>query len=397
MDNVEIFPQQVTKGTRKLHKDVELRIRQYISERAVSNEAQLPTEAEFCELFKVSRSTVRTALERLEHAGVISRTRGRGTFVIDPNQKTAELATEMLLPARSIRTQNTIGVVLAYASEIDVMQTAILRGIEHATKSRGYHVLFSRVDDWDEKSEANAILELYRVGVAGFVILPVSNQTTTAGIKSIVERGLPLVLVDRYMTDLDTSYVVCDNFTGAYRATEHLILLGYRHLMYVTDKAEGAITEQMRTTSIRDRYAGYCQALQDYHLTALLHPPVPVDHSSKPAVKHLLTATHVGIPAIVAQHDHLASEIINTARQSGLRPPEDFVIVGFDDLPFASRLHVPLTTVAQPFYDIGFRAGHMLADKLGGYTIRNEQLKLPVSLVVRESCGAHQLVRMRGV
>ena len=101
-------------------------------------------------------------------------------------------------------------------------------------------------------------------------------------------------------------------------------------------------------------------------------------------------------PALVAQHDHLASEIINSARQSNLRPPEDFVIVGFDDLPFAGRLHVPLTTIAQPFYDIGFRAGHMLADKLGGFAIRNEKLMLPVSLIVRESCGAHQSVRLRG-
>jgi GntR family transcriptional regulator, arabinose operon transcriptional repressor len=393
MDNVDHTPPSRPGA---LHKSIELRIRQYIHELTPNSGAQLPTEAEFCDLYKVSRSTVRHALERLEQDGVISRTRGRGTFVRDPNQAAEEEKPESRLPARGVRGQNTIGVVLSYASEIDVMQTAILRSIEHAAKSRGYHVLFCRADDWDERGEAKAISELYRVGVLGFVILPISNQTSTCGVRSLVERGVPLVLVDRYLSDLDTSYVVCDNFNGAYRATEHLILLGYRNLLYVTDKAEGAIAEQMHTTSIRDRYAGYCQALQDYHLPGLVHPPVPVDHSSRQAVKHLVTATHGSVPALVAQHDHLASEIINSARQSNLRPPEDFVIVGFDDLPFAGRLHVPLTTVAQPFYDIGFRAGHMLADKLGGFAIRNEKLTLPVSLIVRESCGAHQLVRLRG-
>lgn len=392
MENVEITP-QYSGGSGKLHKDVEYRIRQYITDKAPASGMQLPTEAEFCNMFQVSRSTVRHALERLEQAGMISRTRGRGTFVRDPDQAATNARTDSPSSERKNPPQNTIGVVLSYASEIDVMQTAILRGIEHSARSRGYNVIFSRVDDWDVANEARAIAALQRMGMSGFIILPVANHTTTEGIKSLVDKGVPVVLVDRYLTDLDTSYVVCDNFRGAYRATEHLLMLGYRNLMYVTDKAEGAIPEQLRTTSIRDRYAGYCQALHDYHLSALITPPLPVDHSSRQAVKQLITSAQSGKPAMVAQHDHLASEIINAARHSNLRAPEDYVIIGFDDLPFTSRLHVPLTTIAQPFYDIGFRAGHMLADKLGGFAIRTEQLKLPVSLIVRESCGAHQMVR----
>jgi DNA-binding LacI/PurR family transcriptional regulator len=51
--------------------------------------------------------------------------------------------------------------------------------------------------------------------------------------------------------------------------------------------------------------------------------------------------------------------------------------------------------VTQPRYDIGFRAGHLLIDKIEGNPIRNDKLSLMVSLVVRESCGAHRLVRQR--
>jgi DNA-binding LacI/PurR family transcriptional regulator len=384
----------------KLHNKVEAQIRQYIQDHEVVEGMQLPTEAEFCDLFGVSRSTVRHALQRLEAAGLIGRTRGRGTFLLNPKQQDAlgPLDANAIGRAgsRPAKTRNTIGVVFSYASEIDVMQTAILRGIEHAVKSRGYNLLFGRSDDWDEAGEAKAIADLYQIGVAGFVVLPVSNRSMTTGIKTLLERNVPVVLVDRYLSDLDTSYVVSDNYNGAYRATEHLILLGYRCVAFVVDQAEGAITDQLATTSIRDRYAGYCQALRDYNLEETIHPPAPVDHTSGESLKQLLASLGQGLvrpPALVALHDHLATEIINTALQMGLRPPEDFAIVGFDDLPFASRLSVPLTTVVQSRYDIGFRAGHLLADKIAGNAIRNEKVSLLVSLVVRASCGARRVLR----
>ncbi|MCL5995851.1 MAG: substrate-binding domain-containing protein [Chloroflexi bacterium] len=162
--------------------------------------------------------------------------------------------------------------------------------------------------------------------------------------------------------------------------------------------AEGLTTEQLNTTSIRDRYAGYCQALQHYHLSSAIMPPYPVDHSSKESVARLLLehrSTTGRPPAIVALHDHLASELINTAARIGLRAPTHFAIVGYDDLPIASHLAVPLTTVVQPRYDIGFRAGHLVIDKIEGNSIRNDKLSLLVSLIVRESCGALWLMRQR--
>ena len=380
---------------RKLHNRVEAQIKQYVKEHNLDTGTQLPTEAEFCTLFKVSRSTVRHALQRLENEGLINRTRGRGTFLIDPAQANRETLAE---PAadRGARNRNVIGVVLSYASEIDVMQTAILRGVEHAVKSRGCNLIAGRTDDWDEAGEARVIADLYRLGVGGFIILPIANRTTTCGVRSLVEQKTPVLLVDRYLSDLDTNYVVSDNFAGSYSATEHLILLGYRSFAYLLDQAEGPAGEMLLTTSIRDRYAGYCQALRDYQLAEMVRPPYPVDHTSKEAVRRMvadLRADSAAVPALVAQNDHLATEVINTGAKVGLRPPDDYAIVGFDDLPFASRLLVPLTTVSQQRYEIGFRAGHLLMDKIAGHAVRTEKVSLLVSLIVRESCGAHRRVQ----
>ena len=81
--------------------------------------------------------------------------------------------------------------------------------------------------------------------------------------------------------------------------------------------------------------------------------------------------------------------------RAGCFAPRDYAIVGFDDLPVASQISVPLTTVAQPRFDMGYQAGHMLIDKIEGLVVSGGRRELPVSLVVRESCGAHRLVRER--
>jgi DNA-binding LacI/PurR family transcriptional regulator len=384
--------------TRKLHRFVESRIRQYIEDGRLEAGTQLPTEAQLCQRFQVSRSTVRNALKRLEADGLIVRTRGRGTFLRNPQID----LTSLRVPAAAapsdprLSRRATIGVVLSYASDYDVMQAAILRGIEQAIRPRGYTFLFARTDDYDEPGETRAIAELHGYGIQGLICMPVSNRSTTPGISLLVERKTPVVLVDRYLTGLDTGYVVADNFTGAYRATEHLILLGYPSYEFALSTSGGPAAEQLLTTSIRDRYLGFCQALRDYRLADRIRGPAFIDVNNAEAVCHLLSGRRkAGLApvAVVALNDMMAAAIMNSAAQAGLRPPGDFAVTGFDDLPIASHLPVPLTTVIQPRYDIGFRAGHILVDQIEGHRVRADKLSLMVSLVVRESCGARRIAR----
>jgi DNA-binding LacI/PurR family transcriptional regulator len=383
--------------TRKLHLFIESRIRQYIEDQRLAAGAQLPTEAQLCERFQVSRSTVRNALKRIEADGLIVRTRGRGTFLRDPQ---TDLTSQRMLSAAAAADSRAahraaIGIVLSYASDYDVMQAAILRGVEQAVRPRGYSILFARTDDRDEPGERRAVAELLEYGIQGLICMPVSNRSATDGVRLPLERNLPIVLVDRYLTGLDTGYVVADNQTGAYRATEHLILLGYSRYEFVLPASSGPAAEQLATTSIRDRYFGFCQALREYRLADRIHGPSLVDVTSAEALCGLLSNPRkTGAPAaLVALNDMTAAAIMNTAAQAGLRPPDDFAVTGFDDLPIASHLPVPLTTVIQPRYDIGFRAGHLLADWIEGHRARADRLSLMVSLVVRESCGARRIAR----
>ena len=364
-------PVQPQSDTYKLHRQVEGMVRRSIEEGQLRPGDQLPTEAELCRQFGVSRSTVHMALNRLKNEGLILRTPGKGTFVSNVDVSHPPAAPAQPAPSKGARlinttSRNSIGVVMAFAGHDatqHVMQINILLGIEHAIKSRGYNMLFVRTDEYDEIGEQKAIRELQSTGMAGLIVMPIACHTETAGVKELLEQRVPIVLVDRFLSALDTSYVVSDNYRGAYLITEHLIDLGYGHFKFVLPLLQTAPT-QLSTTSIGDRYRGYCQALQDYELGDQVQPADVLDMSNPTAVRNLLLTNcpKDELPlAIFALHDLIAIPLMNTAAKMGLVPPRDFAIVGFDDLPFCENLPVPLTSVAQPRYEIGFRAGHMLA------------------------------------
>lgn len=393
------MPHTPSRGTRtqaaataiRLHQHVAQQLKLAIKSGAIKVGDQLPTEVQLSAQYGVSRSTIRLALKDLEEKGLITRTRSRGTFLARSSPAKGKRAAPL---ARASNGQ-AIGVILRFAAETDALQTGILLGVEHAAQSRGYNVLFARSDDGDEQKEASAINKLLDMDVSGLIVMPISERAWTPGAQSIVDRQVPLVLVDRYLSRLNTAYVTSDNYAGGYRAAEHLILLGYSNLRFAVHYP---IVDAPVTTSVRDRYLGYCQALDHYGLSDHIQPATHVNTSSADSVADLIApprtyALSAPMPtAIVAANDYTAIKIVKAAADMGRRAPEDFALVGFDDLPIAEDITPPLTTVLQARYDQGFQAGHLLLDKIQGFAVRNDKIVLPVSLVVRETCGAHALV-----
>ncbi|MCL4506298.1 MAG: GntR family transcriptional regulator [Chloroflexi bacterium] len=388
--SIDVNDEQVRPSV--LYAQVELLIREEIARDGLQPGARLPTEAELCKRFGVSRSTIRQSLNRLEIDGLITRTRGKGTFVRRNNAvpSSEPAAAPGRHETRPALIHKMIGLV--FCARSDTLQMNILLGAERAAKSRGYALMFGYSGE-DQRMEEQEIERLLRMGTDGVIVMPVSNVTSTPGVQLLLEHRTPLVLVDRYLSDLDTSYVVSDGFDGAYRVTEHMIILGYESFSYITSGRE-----LPSTTSVRDRYQGFSKALEDYGMAAQVKPLIPVNLNDTRDVERLITARTTGQTrpnAIVAVHDAVAIDLMRTATTIGLVPPDDYAVVGFDDLPTASHLPVPLTTVMQPRYDMGFKSGHMLIDIIEGRISQNEKLVLPVSLVVRESCGAHRIVAER--
>ena len=97
--------------------------------------------------------------------------------------------------------------------------------------------------------------------------------------------------------------------------------------------------------------------------------------------------------AVFAASDSMATGALKAVRAAGLRVPDDVALVGFDDIPLASALEPPLTTIRQPIFRLGHTAASVLIDDLlrgpeGDRGIgRGQRIVLGAELVIRESCG----------
>lgn len=338
--------------------------------------SRLPTELELAEEYNVSRGTVRQAMTALVNEGLLERTQGRGTFV-----RTIPLRRDAQFPGKRI------GLLLSYpGSELDL---DILRGVEYAAKSRGYQVTFAYTEESAEQQTSD-INRLRADGVTGLIIYPLSNMTYSEPISNLAADNMPFVLIDRYLPDLDADYVASDNFNGGYRATEHLIILGYSRIGFCYSH-----NGSLATTSVRDRFEGYRKALEEYGLPfneslVFEHPRLPKGMPD-PYVEFLSRPNRP--EAIFASLDAEAAGLMKAAQQLGLRVPENIALVGFDNLRFTSHAHPPLTTVAQSCREMGVQAVDLIIKRIEGYRSPKRHIEIPVNLVVRESCGAKLRVR----
>jgi DNA-binding LacI/PurR family transcriptional regulator len=89
--------------------------------------------------------------------------------------------------------------------------------------------------------------------------------------------------------------------------------------------------------------------------------------------------------AVLTVNDLVALGAISTCRSQGLRVPDDISIVGFDDIPFAAVAVPPLTTVAQPAYELGSRAAELLLRRMRDPDAPGQQAVLECHLVVRQT------------
>jgi len=196
-------------------------------------------------------------------------------------------------------------------------------------------------------------------------------------LKEILEEGYPFVFVGSYLPDIKIPYVTGDNFKGGYIATKHLISCGYKRI--------GLITGSLNVVSAVDRFKGYKKALKENGFG--FNPKfVEKGHFSEEggyeAMKKLIKKK---VDAVFAGNDLMAQGAYRAIKESGLRIPQDIGVVGMDDLPSASLLDPPLTTVKYPIYEMGRVGVKKLIEMSEKGIISYFEEVLPVKLIFRKS------------
>jgi LacI family transcriptional regulator len=216
-------------------------------------------------------------------------------------------------------------------------------------------------------------------------------------------QGLPLVLIDDQEEPGTLPWVGIDNREAAYAATRYLLECGHRCLAFLQGPPHYVCCQQ--------RYAGFSQALHDFALTPqpdlLLHGDFE-SPSGYQAARTLFERPRASWPtAIFASNDEMAQGILEYARQQGIAIPEEITVIGFDDNIVSGHLHPPLTTIHQPFYEMGIAATSLLMKSINPeHTLVPEAEKqlpshiglslahyVPEQAPLRLSLPAHLIVR----
>jgi LacI family transcriptional regulator len=248
-----------------------------------------------------------------------------------------------------------------------------LRGIEDALEGTGIVPLFVS-GHWIVQDEVERMTHLLGRRVDGIIVL--TGRLTDEQIREYARR-VPIVVTGRSVKGQNIASMRVDDFSGAYKATKHLLELGHRRIAHIAGP-------QDHLDSV-ERLKGYRKALEEAGVAfdpklvvyADFHEP-----SGVLAINQLIEARQ-SFTAVFASNDQTAYGARLAFHQRNIRVPEDVSLIGFDDLPGSRYMIPPLSTIHQPVYELGQSAAKVLLKLIEGSKTR-ATLPEP-ELVARES------------
>jgi len=280
--------------------------------------------------------------------------------------------------ARSLRkgSTNTIGLIVADIANPFFAHLA--RIIEDEAIKYNYVVIIGSSDENSSKSESLVDTLLNRQ-VDGLIIVPA--QGCIRQIKSLVQREIPVVLMDRYFPEIQTNYVVLDNYEATYEATSYLIEKGCRKIEMVAYRSP--------LIHMQERIRGYREAMAAHTPTKDLIRVREIDyHRMEEQVNRLIDELREekDTEALLFATNALSVTGLYAIRNHGLSVPGELSVIGFDGSEVFDFFNPPLTYIQQPLEEMGKEAVRVLLEqiKASGKTVH---LKLKHQLIRRGSCS----------
>ena len=218
--------------------------------------------------------------------------------------------------------------------------------------------------------------------VSGIIFVSGRHADTTAPrerYETLVSRRLPIVLVNGYSENLPAAFVSCDDREAGRQAVDHLVAMGHTRI--------GFTSGPERYVPVRRKLEGYHQALASHGLDGegLVELSLFGVEGGDAAASTLIER---GVTAMVCGSDMMALGAIRAARRLGLRVPQEFSVVGYDDSQLIAFTDPPLTTVRQPVSAMALAAVRTLCDEIAGHAASRAEYMFAPELVVRGSTAA---------
>ncbi|UFJ39593.1 LacI family transcriptional regulator [Brevibacillus humidisoli] len=282
---------------------------------------------------------------------------------------------------------NTIGVLIPDVSNLFFAE--VFRGMEDAVHERNSNVFICNTDS-DKRRMLRYIKLLKEKQIEGVIFT--SEEVTEEYFEALQQLHVPVVLVATTASRHELPVVKVDDHQAVYEAVTYLIQSGHREIGMISGPLDDAIAGS-------PRYHGYQAALADHRIPCKTENVVFGDyrfHSGRRAIRELL-ARNPGLTAVFASSDEMAIGAMVEACKMGIAIPEQLSVMGFDNVRLAEMSNPALTTVAQPLYEMGYRAVELLFELIDQYQIEGKidwsgpTIKMNHQIVERESVKRRSL------
>ncbi|GAB3178229.1 LacI family DNA-binding transcriptional regulator [Telluribacter humicola] len=330
------------------------------------------TIKEIARELNVSKSTVSRAL------------RDSSEISEETKQRVLELARQLNYSPNPIALSllknrtHTIGIIVPDIA--NAFFSSAIAGVEDVAYSRGYHVMIYQSHESYERELIDA-RHIATRRADGLVVSLASSSERYDHFRELQEQDIPVVFFDRVTDAITTHKVLVDDYKGAFEATEHLIQRGCQRIAHIAGPPKLSIS--------RNRFNGYKDAMDKYGIAMRDEWVVSSEYNQAGGTEraYQLMALRERPDAIFAASDRIALGVHWALRQLGYRMPADVALIGFSDLAISSLLDPPLSSVAQPSFEIGQQAAELLLELIESRNtpVSFETRVLKTKLMIRKS------------
>jgi LacI family transcriptional regulator len=281
--------------------------------------------------------------------------------------------------ARMLTGQLSRSIGLIVPDIADPFFSVVSHAVQETARESGYLVWLA-ASNHDPLIEAAQVEQMAHHPVDGILLVPADSKHRY--LKEAVSGTTPIVTIDRPIEAAATDSIEVENRIGARMAVEHLISHGYRKIVCV------ATNSHLRP--IKERIAGCEEGLRH----AKLAHAKALQLSSLAEAKIILSTlfgSRNRPDALFSANNSSTIWVIEALREMNVVAGKDVALIGFDDVDFYTLITPPITAVRQPAAELGQISTRLLLQRIQRESsLSNARTVLPVSLVIRESCGCNK-------
>ena len=247
----------------------------------------------------------------------------------------------------SIKEQPIIGLILPISN--NPFYEELAQGIEDSVSKSGLRVLigYSREDSAIEMQLLNSMVD---AGFKGIIMTPVGARNQV--FEKFIEENVRVGFISQTDDHIEQCSVSIDQVRGGFIGIEYLASRGHKKILWVSGPSDHHQSNQ--------RFVGVTQAAREFVVEITTTTSPSLDFLSGEHIAPQIIAAGPLPDAIFCANDATALGLMNFFYKSGLRVPDDVSILGYDNVAYAESALVPLTTVSQTPYQLGFTMGSQM-------------------------------------